>query len=41
MGAINFLHARTFFTLADMIAPIFTVQTKVWPRANRAMVTNN
>ena len=32
MGAIN------FFTLADMIAPIVTVLTEVWPPANRAMV---
>ena len=37
----KFLHARTFFTLVDTIAPIFTVLTDVWPRANRAMVTNN
>ena len=37
----KFLLARTFFTLADTIAPIFTVLTKVWPRANRATVTNN
>ena len=30
-----FVHARTFFTLADTIAPIFgasTVITEVWPR---------
>ena len=42
LGAINsYKQARTFFTLADTIAPTFTVLTKVWPRANRAMVTNN
>ena len=40
-GCNKFLHARTFFTLADTNAPIFTVLTKVWPRTNRAMVTNN
>ena len=45
MGAM-YLHARTFCTLSDMIlfllrAPIFTVITEVWPRANWAMVTNN
>ena len=40
-GCNKFLHARLFFTLADMITPIFTVITKVWPRANRAVVTNN
>ena len=40
-GCNKFLHARTFFTLADTIAPIFTVLTQVWPRANWAMVTNN
>ena len=26
---------------ADTIAPILTVLIEVWPRANRAMVTNN
>ena len=40
-GCNVFIHARTFFTLADTITPIFTVVTEVWPRANRAMVTNN
>ena len=30
-----------FFTLADMITQIFTMITEVWPRANRAIVTNN
>ena len=41
-GCNKFLHARTFFTLAaDTIAPILTVLTEVWPRANRAMVINN
>ena len=35
-GCNKFLHATTFFTLADMI-----VLTEVWPPANRAMVTNN
>ena len=40
-GCNEFLHARTFFTLADTITPIFTMLTEVWPRANRAMVTNN
>ena len=40
------LHARTFCTLSDTIlyplrVPIFTVITEVWPRANRAVVTNN
>ena len=38
MGAI---HARTLFTLADTITPMFTVITEVWPRANRAVATNN
>ena len=33
-GWNKFLHARMFFTLADTIAPIFTVITKVWPCAN-------
>ena len=28
-GCNQFLHARTFFTLTDMIAPIFTVLTEV------------
>ena len=37
----KFLHARTFFTLAYTIAIIFAVITEVWPRTNRAMVTNN
>ena len=41
MGAINFYMQERFFTLADTITPIFTLQTKVWPRANRAMVTSN
>ena len=41
-----YLHARTFCTLSDMIlyslwAPIFFMITEGWPRANRAMVTNN
>ena len=40
-GCNKFLHARTFFTFADTITPIFTVITEVWPRANRAVVTNN
>ena len=45
-GCNVFIHATTFFTLADTIlyplsAPIFFVITKVWPCANRAMVTNN
>ena len=40
-GCNKFIHARTFFTLADAIAPTFTLITKVWPCANRAMVTNN
>ena len=45
-GCNVFIHARTYFTLADTIlypwqAPIFTVITEVWPRANQAMVTNN
>ena len=40
-GCNKFLHARTFFTLTDMIAPIFKVITEVWPRSNSAMVTNN
>ena len=40
-GWNKFLHARTFFTFADTIAPIFTMLTKVLSRANRAMVTNN
>ena len=45
MGAM-YLRARTFYTLCDRIlyplqAPIFTVITKVWNRANRAIATNN
>ena len=40
-GCNKFLHSRTIFTLADTIAPIFTMLTDVWPRANRAMVANN
>ena len=40
-GCNKFLYARTFFTLADTIALIFTVIMEVWPRANRAVVTNN
>ena len=39
-GYNKFLHERTFFTLVT-IAPIFTMITEVWPRANRAVVTNN
>ena len=31
----------TIFTLADTIAPIFTMITEVWPHANWAVVTNN
>ena len=44
MGAINlylqehFLHS---LIRPDLITPIFTVITKVWPRANQAVVTNN
>ena len=39
MGAMYLYMQERFFTLADMIlyqlwAPIFTVITKVWPRAN-------
>ena len=41
MGAINFYMQEHFFTLADVITPIFTMLTKVWPRANRAMVKND
>ena len=41
MGAISFYMQEHFFTLADTITPIFTVLTKVWPCANRTMVTNN
>ena len=40
-GCNKFLHARTFFTLADTIPPIFRVITEVWPCPNQAMVTNN
>ena len=45
-GCNVFIHARMFFTLADTIlcqsrVPIFTAITEVWPRANRALVTNN
>ena len=40
-GCNKFLNAITFFTLTDTIAPIFTVITEVWRRANRAVVTNN
>ena len=45
MGAM-YLHARMFCTLSDTIlyllqAPIFTVITKVWPRANWAVFINN
>ena len=40
-GCNKFLHARTFFTLADTIAPIFTSITEVWHLANRAVFTNN
>ena len=35
------LYTHSFFTLTDKIAPLFTVLTKVWPHANRAVVTNN
>ena len=43
---VMYLHAGTFCTLSDTIlyplrAPIFTVITEVWVRANRAVVTNN
>ena len=41
MDAINFYMRQHFFTLADTIAPIFTVLTEAWPHAYRAMVTNN
>ena len=37
-GCNKFLHARAFFTLADTIAPIFTMITDTWPHANRALV---
>ena len=40
-GCNVFIHARTFFTLTDMITPFFTLITEVWLRANRADVTNN
>ena len=40
-GCNKFLHARKIFTLADTIAPIFTLVSEVWPRANQARVTNN
>ena len=40
-GCNKFLHARTIFTLADTIAPIFTLLIEIWPHANQAMVTNN
>ena len=41
-GCNKFLHARTIFKLAaDRITPILTVLTKVWPCANRAVVTDN
>ena len=33
-GCNIFVHARMFFTMADMIAPIFTVITKAGPHAN-------
>ena len=39
-GCNKFLHVWTFFTLAYSIAPIFTVITEVWPRANPAVATN-
>ena len=43
---VMYLHARMFCTLSDTIlyplrAPIFILITEDWPRANRAMVTNN
>ena len=43
---VMYLHARTFCTYSDTIlyplrAPMFTVITEVWPRANRAVVRNN
>ena len=48
MGAINFYIQEHFLhsLLIQLhqflpIAPILTVLTEVWPRANRAMVTNN
>ena len=45
-GCNVFIHERKFFALADTIlyplrAIIFTVMTEVWPRANRAIFTNN
>ena len=40
IGAIRPFFTRPFFTLADPIAPIFTVITEVWLRVNRAVVTN-
>ena len=40
-GCNKFIHARTFFTRADMITPIFTMLTEVCCQANRAMVINN
>ena len=44
MGAEYLYIQGSFFTLADTIlyslgAPILTVITKVWPRANQAVVT--
>ena len=48
MGARNFYMKEHFLHLLPLrshqflpIAPILTVLTKVGPRANRAMVTNN
>ena len=40
-GCNVFILARTFFTLADTISPIYTMITKVWPRVNRGLVKNN
>ena len=45
MGAINFYMKEHFLPSllirSHTIAPILTMLTEVWPRANRAMVTNN
>ena len=46
MGAMYLNMQERFFTLTDTILYslwilIFTVITEVWPRANRAAVTNN
>ena len=45
VGAM-YLHAKMFCTLSDTIlyplqVPNFTVIIEVWPRVNRALVTNN